>query len=115
MQKSFILTIDTTQFEEAEIGLKTAEGEVLEKKKFIAGRKLSEKLILEIDKLLKENKLKPQDLTAIEVSPGPGSFTGTRIGVAVANALGFALRVPVNGKEMVTPIYNQPPKITLPL
>ncbi len=37
------------------------------------------------------------DVTSIEVDTGPGSFTGTRVGVAVANALGFALNIPVNG------------------
>lgn len=38
-----------------------------------------------------------RDITEIEVNTGPGSFTGLRVGVAVANALGFALGVPVNG------------------
>lgn len=38
----------------------------------------------------------------IEVEAGPGSFTGLRVGVAVANALGYALGIPVNGKKMET-------------
>jgi len=41
-------------------------------------------------------------LTGIEVETGPGSFTGLRVGVSVANALGFALGVPVNGKKIET-------------
>lgn len=43
--------------------------------------------------------LEPQgldSLTGIEVETGPGSFTGLRVGAAVAQALGFALNIPVN-------------------
>jgi len=36
----------------------------------------------------------------IEVETGPGSFTGLRVGVSVANALGFSLGIPVNGKKI---------------
>lgn len=41
-------------------------------------------------------------LEGIEVETGPGSFTGLRVGVSVANALGFALGIPVNGKKLET-------------
>ncbi len=55
------------------------------------------------------------DLTEIEVNPGPGSFTGTRVGVTIANTLAFALKIKVNGrKPPVLPIYSSPPNITLP-
>lgn len=59
-----------------------------------------------IDQLLKQNKLKPTEIDEIEVNAGPGSFTGTRVGVAIANALGFGLDVKVNGsKKNATPKY----------
>lgn len=50
-------------------------------------------------------------ISEIEVNPGPGSFTGLRVGVSIANALGYALKVPVNGKrpwemEIVEPVYD---------
>ena len=111
-KKKFILTIDTTLFEEAEVGLKTATGGIVENKKFTAERKLSEKLLPEIDNLLKQNRTTIKDLIAIEINTGPGSFTGTRIGVATANALAFSLGIPINGKELVTPVYSKPPNIT---
>ena len=41
-------------------------------------------------------------LEGIEVETGPGSFTGLRVGVSVANALGYSLGIPVNGKKIET-------------
>ena len=62
---------------------------------------------------LEEQNIKPEDIDDIEVNPGPGSFTGTRVGVAIANALGFALDIKVNGSmTSVEPIYSSPPSIT---
>ena len=55
------------------------------------------------------------DLTEIEVNPGPGSFTGSRVGVAIANALSFALKIKVNGQKSPTlPIYDSLPHLTSP-
>ena len=45
--------------------------------------------------------LKPRGfdmLGGIEVEEGPGSFTGLRVGASVAQALGYALNIPVNGQ-----------------
>lgn len=59
----------------------------------------SQTALILIDKILKRNKLSPAKIDQIEVNTGPGSFTGTRVGVAIANALGFGLDVKVNGKK----------------
>ena len=69
----------------------------------------SQVLLPMIVKILKKNNLTLKDLTAVEVNCGPGSFTGTRVGVSVANALGFALDIPVNAKKgkIVVPIYEK--------
>lgn len=56
------------------------------------------------EKLLKEHELTLKDLTGIEVNPGPGSFTGLRVGVAIANTLGYLLQIPVNGQKVGTPV-----------
>ena len=62
---------------------------------------------------LEKENLKQEDITEVEVNPGPGSFTGTRIGVTIANALGFALGIKVNGqKDPIEPIYSSAPSIT---
>jgi tRNA threonylcarbamoyladenosine biosynthesis protein TsaB len=60
----------------------------------------SQRLLPFIDELLKKKKKDFKDITEIEVALGPGSFTGLRVGVSVANALGWALKVPVNGKDV---------------
>lgn len=60
----------------------------------------SQVLLPLIEKLLKSENLEFKDLKGIEVEIGPGSFTGLRVGVSVANALGFALGIPVNGKKI---------------
>lgn len=62
----------------------------------------SQVLLPLITKLLQDTGCKLQDLKGIEVEKGPGSFTGLRVGVSVANALGFALSIPVNGKQIET-------------
>jgi tRNA threonylcarbamoyladenosine biosynthesis protein TsaB len=50
-----------------------------------------------IDKLLGTANVEPENLEAIVVGTGPGSFTGLRMGLAAARALAFALEVPVAG------------------
>lgn len=62
----------------------------------------SQVLLPLIQKLLKNGRCELQDLTGIEVETGSGSFVGLRVGVSVANALGFALGIPVNGKRVET-------------
>lgn len=75
--------------------------------------KISESKILKsqmvlpmIEQILSEHKLKLTDITAITVATGPGSFTGLRVGATVANALGYLLNIPVNGKKtLAIPSY----------
>ena len=62
-------------------------------------------------KIIKKAGTSINRINEIKVNLGPGSFTGLRVGVAVANALGWALKIPVNGKritkgEVVIPKYD---------
>ena len=50
----------------------------------------SEKLMPLIEELMKELGLKMDDIDLIAVSEGPGSYTGLRIGAALAKSLAFA-------------------------
>ncbi len=54
-------------------------------------------LLPSIEKLLKENKIKPDEIDVMAVGLGPGSFTGLRVGVTAAKILGYALKKKVVG------------------
>ena len=53
-----------------------------------------------IDQILKRNKKKLTEITEIEINLGPGSFTGLKVGVSVANALAWVLKIPINGNKI---------------
>jgi tRNA threonylcarbamoyladenosine biosynthesis protein TsaB len=55
----------------------------------------AEKLHVFIEEILKETGITVQDLNAISVSKGPGSYTGLRIGVSTAKGLCYALEIPL--------------------
>ena len=101
-----ILKIDTSNNKEVQIGLVINSKEDVRKQQ--PDHRKAQVVLPMIDQLLHDHHLILQDITEIEVNAGPGSFTGLRVGVAIANTLGMLLQVPVNGKkvgEMVEPIY----------
>jgi tRNA threonylcarbamoyladenosine biosynthesis protein TsaB len=62
----------------------------------------SRELLPELDRLVRESGIDWSDIDSVAVGVGPGTFTGLRIGVATARALGQALRVgirPVSSLE----------------
>lgn len=92
-----ILIIDSSKMEEIRVEVRVNGNWISE----VAKQKLRSQVLLGlIDKVLKKGKIKKEDLDEIKVSTGPGSFTGIRVGVSVANALAYSLKIPVNGKEM---------------
>jgi tRNA threonylcarbamoyladenosine biosynthesis protein TsaB len=54
-------------------------------------------LLEDVDALLRQGGAHPRDLDALALGIGPGSFTGVRIGLAVARGLALALDVPGAG------------------
>ncbi len=89
-----LLTIDTST-PVCTVAL-TSEGEI-SRRSTAAERQAAQKLLPLIDELLRANKATISDVDAIAVVTGPGSFTGMRIGVGVAQGLSFASGKPVIG------------------
>jgi tRNA threonylcarbamoyladenosine biosynthesis protein TsaB len=60
-----------------------------------AGYAHAEMLHVFIEETLQEAQITPNDLSAIAVGSGPGSYTGLRIGVSAAKGLCYALQIPL--------------------
>lgn len=89
-----ILTIRTDK-PEAELGLYAPGGEEAAYIKWQAHRQLSETIHHKIKQITSDQGQSLDDVVGVVFYAGPGSFTGLRIGAAVANALGGSLGVPV--------------------
>ena len=72
-----------------------------------AGYSHAEKLHVFIEECLKESNLTFNDLSAIAVSQGPGSYTGLRIGVSAAKGLSFALDIPLIAIDTLQVLASQ--------
>jgi len=78
------LFINTTVAKKAVVSLIAKDGEVIAQEE-------AEEPLLAVDKLLNKTKTNLEDIEEISSHPGPGSFTGLRVGAAVAQTLNFAL------------------------
>ncbi|MCK4588407.1 tRNA (adenosine(37)-N6)-threonylcarbamoyltransferase complex dimerization subunit type 1 TsaB [Candidatus Woesebacteria bacterium] len=88
------LYIDTSDGQKIMVGIDD------KKFKTDARQEKAQKLLPFINEILEKEGKKIKEIKEIEVNTGPGSFTGLRVGVSVANALGWALGIPVNGKDL---------------
>ncbi|HET8992138.1 MAG TPA: tRNA (adenosine(37)-N6)-threonylcarbamoyltransferase complex dimerization subunit type 1 TsaB [Candidatus Saccharimonadales bacterium] len=88
-----ILTLRTDK-PEAEIGLFDKHQE-LAYINWEAHRELSSTIHLKIRETLQAHGLTVEKLGGIVAFKGPGSFTGLRIGLSVANALSYSLTIPI--------------------
>ena len=67
--------------------------------------KQAEYLVLMIQEVLEKAQYEFKDIDYIAVSVGPGSFTGIRIGISAAKALGLALQKKVIGVSNFETIF----------
>ncbi len=65
-----------------------SDGEVLGERSSVAAT-----LLEDVDALFRQASARPRELDALVVGTGPGSFTGTRVGLSVARGLALALGV----------------------
>ena len=127
-----ILTIRTDN-PKAEVGL-YRDGRQLDYVTWEAHRILAETISSKINELIESNNMSLGDIQGIICYRGPGSFTGLRIGLSVANALAYSLSIPIVGMEneqdwisrglsalisndtsnIITPEYGAPVHITQP-
>ena len=100
------LIIDTHENKKISVGL-----EIKGKKRVIeedATRLKSQACLILIEKILEKNNKSITNLKEIIVNKGPGSFTGLRVGISIANSLAYILKIPVNGKrvgDLEEPVY----------
>lgn len=90
---SLILCIETGT-DVCSVGI-ARDGELLSLRESDEGRDHARKVGVFVDELLRETDIAPDDLDAVAVGKGPGSYTGLRIGVSFAKGLCYGLRKPL--------------------
>lgn len=88
-----ILLVETAT-EVCSVALATA-GEVVTLEEDTEGGRHSALLTVFVERVLATAGMRPEDLDAVCVSRGPGSYTGLRIGVSAAKGLCYALGIPL--------------------
>lgn len=73
------------------------------------GTRHSERLLLELEHGLELSGWTKNDLEAIVVGTGPGSFTGLRVGLATAQGLSFAMNLPLYGVSSLDALAQSAP------
>lgn len=68
--------------------------------------RLSETLLPAVQSIIEKHCGSPKDLDGIALGIGPGSYTGTRLGAAVAKSLAFGLEIPM--KTFASPLAFLP-------
>jgi len=103
---SYILNIETAT-KNCSVALAKAGKTILCKEIAEEGYSHAERLHVFIEEIIKEAGITFQDLSAIAVSQGPGSYTGLRIGVSAAKGLCFALNIPLIAVDTLQVLASQ--------
>ena len=90
---SLILCIETGT-DICSVGL-SRDGELVSLRESDEGRDHAKRVAVFVDELLRENGVAADELSAVAVGMGPGSYTGLRIGVSFAKGLCYGLQIPL--------------------
>lgn len=82
------------------------DGEMISLRESGGGRAHANNLGVYIDEVLRENDLDADELDAVAVGGGPGSYTGLRIGVSTAKGLCYALGKPLIAVDSLKALAN---------
>jgi tRNA threonylcarbamoyladenosine biosynthesis protein TsaB len=88
-----------TEKPEAEIALLDPIGSSVDSLIWQAHKELSVTILEQISNILQRNGFDFQDVSGLIVYQGPGSFTGLRIGITVANTFAYSRQVPIVGAQ----------------
>ena len=100
-----ILSLDSST-EACSIALLTEDGKV-HQRFMLAPREHTQKILPTIDEVVKEAGLNLADIDAIVYGQGPGSFTGVRIGISIAQGLAFGLDIKMVGVSTLQAMAQQ--------
>ena len=103
---SYILNIETAT-KNCSVALAKAGKTILCKEIAEEGYSHAERLHVFIEEIIKEVGITFQDLIAIAVSQGPGSYTGLRIGVSAAKGFCYALDIPLIAVDTLQVMASQ--------
>lgn len=126
-----ILVIAGQDIRELSVGL-SKDGAIVESRTIVSS---PETYLRDVAQALADWTITFDDLGAVAVVTGPGSFTSSRVSVMIANGIAFAKNIPVIGipnvervdfaaltiptilppvDQFAIPIYDRPPHITIP-
>jgi tRNA threonylcarbamoyladenosine biosynthesis protein TsaB len=103
---SFILNIETAT-KNCSVSIAKNGATIVCKEIAEEGYSHAEKLHVFIEEVIAEAGISAQDLAAVAVSQGPGSYTGLRIGVSAAKGLCFALNIPLIAIDTLRTLASQ--------
>ena len=106
LKLQYILNIETAT-KNCSVALAKEGKTILCKEIAEEGYSHAERLHVFIEEIIKEVGITFQDLIAIAVSQGPGSYTGLRIGVSAAKGLSYALEIPLIAVDTLQILASQ--------
>lgn len=105
MDKSPILLLLESSTKVCSVSIASGN-KILATEETLEGNKHSEWMTVYIERVIQAASLTMNDIDAIVVSAGPGSYTGLRVAYSVAKGLAFSLSIPMIEADTLTALSN---------